>query len=705
MDTAARSDDERDQEQCYIFMVLRLRTLKRQLREAAADDAGRARLQRAVELLTARLDELAERMPPLSPEALAALAASRSHSPPQQPETPQPQRRAQPEPLSQPPAAPTPFDEDGGVDNGDGGDAYAYERAFAEQLGFTPFGDDEDPSVTICEADSSEPTAADTASATSDLLSPTPFDDEENGAAPVAVPAPARCNHAVSRSPPSEPPPQPPPPMREAPQPPAASLNSPKSQLREKAGEAPLRFIRNTRLLLQSHSLGLGATADGRVEDTLDTGGAPSRYSSWGGPSRRPSVLKLLSSWPKERQGAQPSEDPQRTVKVIEPETYNVQTMNYFSTTMIADFLEIAVAECHMAKPPEKCHLFFPLFTEGVKSVGMWLDPARTLSSYYLDSIQDPVLMLYGRKPPCGDFEELDLNEFAWMAHMLPHQEGMGHWVALLQQWPSQLTPKLRELVYRGIPDCLRGVVWARLTHADTRVASNPGVYEYLATVHLDVPYARKIRVDLPRTFPTEPFFKNPRGQEALSRILHAYAIFDKEISYCQGMNFICAVLLLHMNEETAFWTFHQLMTKYQLRGFFLSGVPSLVTTLENFSKMVGDILPDVNAHFAEEEIPYHVLASWFHTVFSTTFPQPMVAQIWDLFMVEQFSIIYRVAVAILRFYQDKILEAPCATVVPMLQSKPHQMSQQEFEALVNLALRLDVPARYWAASADKPSR
>lgn len=31
-------------------------------------------------------------------------------------------------------------------------------------------------------------------------------------------------------------------------------------------------------------------------------------------------------------------------------------------------------------------------------------------------------------------------------------------------------------------------------------------------------------------------------------RILHAYANYDIEIGYCQGMNFIVGALLLHLN-------------------------------------------------------------------------------------------------------------------------------------------------------------
>jgi hypothetical protein len=45
-----------------------------------------------------------------------------------------------------------------------------------------------------------------------------------------------------------------------------------------------------------------------------------------------------------------------------------------------------------------------------------------------------------------------------------------------------------------------------------------------------------------------------PNGQAALRRVLRAYSYYDREISYCQGMNFIAGMFLTVMSEEEAFW-------------------------------------------------------------------------------------------------------------------------------------------------------
>jgi len=43
-------------------------------------------------------------------------------------------------------------------------------------------------------------------------------------------------------------------------------------------------------------------------------------------------------------------------------------------------------------------------------------------------------------------------------------------------------------------------------------------------------------------------------GQAALRRVLRAYSVHDRDVGYCQGMNFIAGMFLTFMTEEQAFW-------------------------------------------------------------------------------------------------------------------------------------------------------
>ena len=54
----------------------------------------------------------------------------------------------------------------------------------------------------------------------------------------------------------------------------------------------------------------------------------------------------------------------------------------------------------------------------------------------------------------------------------------------------------------------------------------------------------------LGRTYPSHPFFSSQfgHGRTALYNILHAYAVADKEVGYCQGLSFVAGLIILHVS-------------------------------------------------------------------------------------------------------------------------------------------------------------
>ena len=54
--------------------------------------------------------------------------------------------------------------------------------------------------------------------------------------------------------------------------------------------------------------------------------------------------------------------------------------------------------------------------------------------------------------------------------------------------------------------------------------------------------------------------------------VLAAYAVYNTEIGYCQGMSQIAGLFLMYMDEEDAFWCLHSLMVtrRYTMHGKFL---------------------------------------------------------------------------------------------------------------------------------------
>ena len=70
---------------------------------------------------------------------------------------------------------------------------------------------------------------------------------------------------------------------------------------------------------------------------------------------------------------------------------------------------------------------------------------------------------------------------------------------------------------------------------------------------------------DITRTFPGHPkFAKGDQAQMELFRILTAYSLYDSELGYSQGTNFIAATIVLMMPEERAFAVFASLMKRFK---------------------------------------------------------------------------------------------------------------------------------------------
>lgn len=74
----------------------------------------------------------------------------------------------------------------------------------------------------------------------------------------------------------------------------------------------------------------------------------------------------------------------------------------------------------------------------------------------------------------------------------------------------------------------------------------------------------------MPRTFPNTRRFHAEEGQASLRNVLRAYAAYDPEVAYCQGMNFLTGLLLTYLpTEGQAFAALVVLMEDRKLRSFY----------------------------------------------------------------------------------------------------------------------------------------
>ena len=163
-----------------------------------------------------------------------------------------------------------------------------------------------------------------------------------------------------------------------------------------------------------------------------------------------------------------------------------------------------------------------------------------------------------------------------------------------------------------------------------------------------------QIRKDLPRTFPRHPALDGD-GRLALERVLVAVARARPAVGYCQGMNFLAGVLLLHMEEKHAFECMLFLLDDVLVDYFTPDMVGAVADTLV-LQRVLEEEYPAVAAALARVGVSLScVSASWFLCMFVTQLPSESALRVWDLvFHARSRLPLLKVALALID------LNAPC---------------------------------------------
>lgn len=220
--------------------------------------------------------------------------------------------------------------------------------------------------------------------------------------------------------------------------------------------------------------------------------------------------------------------------------------------------------------------------------------------------------------------------------------------------------------------------------------------------------YARKIRKDLTRTFPSEPLFQTDYAKSVLLNVLSAYAAYDMSVGYAQGIAFIAGTLMLHFgepsrayeiesswlsscgldssstrdsdvdsgasSEELIFWSFVQVMNgrKYNLRAIYADDSAGLRLLLTVLDQSLEAIDPELHAHLTREGVDVSLFASsWFLCVYSYRFPLPFASLVWDHFLNIGCIFLVQMAVQLLRHTRAALLAKSFEQLAPFLAHLP----------------------------------
>ncbi len=188
-------------------------------------------------------------------------------------------------------------------------------------------------------------------------------------------------------------------------------------------------------------------------------------------------------------------------------------------------------------------------------------------------------------------------------------------WLKLLNGKNSSIYTINREkLIHssmQGVPKNLRGRIWKFLSNSkNISLNHDKSFFESLLEIK-NKEVEIQIRKDIERTSLINESScemnmkinnnanKSIELKQKLFSILKAYAIYDPQVGYCQGTNFIAMVLLSNMTSvRDAFWTFVQIMHEKNWRLMFMNNTPKLMKSLDLLLERVKVNIKDLYQHF-----------------------------------------------------------------------------------------------------------
>ncbi|XP_041416632.1 EVI5-like protein isoform X2 [Xenopus laevis] len=245
----------------------------------------------------------------------------------------------------------------------------------------------------------------------------------------------------------------------------------------------------------------------------------------------------------------------------------------------------------------------------------------------------------------------------------------------MLKKWNKyRNSEKMYRRVYKGIPLQVRGQVWSLLLDVEETKLKNEGKYEKIKD--LAKTYSTEIKqidLDINRTFRNHIMFRERYGvkQRALFDVLSAYSVYNTEVSYCQGMSQIAAVLLMYLNEEEAFWALAQLLTnqRHAMHGFFIPGFPKLQRFQSHHEQILSKVFPKLKKHMDKEDMSTGIYTTkWFLQCFLDRTPFTLTLRLWDIYILEGERVLPAMAYTILKLHKKRLLKMPMEDLRDFLQ-------------------------------------
>ncbi|NWV17536.1 US6NL protein, partial [Origma solitaria] len=274
-----------------------------------------------------------------------------------------------------------------------------------------------------------------------------------------------------------------------------------------------------------------------------------------------------------------------------------------------------------------------------------------------------------------------------------PHQkqqeiERVDKWLKMLKKWGKyRNSDKVRR---KKKSECLEGRIemWAEMVSDSCLLSALFPFQQMKEQAKSFSSEIKQIDLDVNRTFRNHIMFRDRYGvkQQALFHVLSAYSVYNTEVSYCQGMSQIAAILLMYLNEEDAFWALAQLLTnqRHAMHGFFIPGFPKLQRFQAHHEQILNKLFPKLKKHMDKEQMTTGIYTTkWFLQCFIDRTPFTLTLRLWDIYILEGERVLTAMAYTILKLHKKRLLKMTLEDLREFLQEKIAASLQYEDDAVI----------------------
>lgn len=148
---------------------------------------------------------------------------------------------------------------------------------------------------------------------------------------------------------------------------------------------------------------------------------------------------------------------------------------------------------------------------------------------------------------------------------------------------------------------------------------------------------------------------------ENLKNILKVYAYMNKELGYCQGMNYIAGTIFLVLHSESiACQALSAMIDKFSMTSLFTHKLKKLKKLFYILDRLTSFIYPEINEIFKDAWVfSDNYSSAWFMTVFSSIFHFrfDVLVKIWDVYFVYGWKGLFKICLGILKSFEDKLVD------------------------------------------------